>query len=180
MARTPAALSRAAVNASLALSRLSRLPGVNLPTSLIASSKRDLAGHVLRHDTVEWAAANDIELDVMGRGYQAFGEKSEGLAPYRFSVVIENVREPNYFTEKLIDSVLCETVPIYWGCPNLERFMDTDGMILCDSAEEIRATLAGANEARYQELLPGLRRAKEQAAHWADLEPRAAQAVLAD
>ncbi|MBY8965937.1 glutathione S-transferase N-terminal domain-containing protein [Algiphilus sp. NNCM1] len=48
MARTPAALSRAAVNASLALSRLSRLPGVNLPTSLIASSARAWRGSNVR------------------------------------------------------------------------------------------------------------------------------------
>ncbi len=148
-------------------------------SSLIASSKRDLEGHLLRHETVEWAAAQGIDLDVMGRGYRAFDKKSDGLAPYRFSVVIENVREPNYFTEKLVDAVLCETVPIYWGCPNLERFMETGGMILCDSAEDIRAALTTANTARYQELLPALRHAKQQAAHWAELEPRAAQAMLA-
>ncbi|WP_372887393.1 glycosyltransferase family 10 domain-containing protein [Shimia sp.] len=148
-------------------------------TSLIASSKRDLEGHVLRHQTVEWAAGNGIELDVMGRGYRPFERKSDGLAPYRFSVVIENVREANYFTEKLVDCILCDTVPIYWGCPNPDRFFDTRGMILCDTAEDVRAAVAGASEGRYRDLLPALRGAKEQAAHWAALEPRAAQAVLA-
>lgn len=149
-------------------------------TSLIASSKRDLEGHRLRHDIVDWAAKQDIALEVMGRGYRAFDRKSDGLAPYRFSVVIENVREASYFTEKLVDCVLCETVPIYWGCPNIARFMETGGMILCDTSEDIKAALAGANEARFQQMLPALRRARAQAAHWAELEPRAARAVLAD
>lgn len=85
--------------------------------SLIVSSKRDLERHVLRHGTVEWAARNGNDLDVMGRGHKPFENKSEGLAPYRFSVVVENVQEPNYFTEKLVDAVLSECVPIYWGVP---------------------------------------------------------------
>ena len=67
-----------------------------------------------------WAAATGPSL-----------KKADGLASYRYSVVIENVRERNYFTEKLIDALLCRTVPIYWGCPNIGDFMETRGMILC-------------------------------------------------
>jgi len=48
MARTPASLSRAAVAASGQLSRLTRLPGFNLPTSLIASSARAWRGSNIR------------------------------------------------------------------------------------------------------------------------------------
>ena len=147
-------------------------------SSLIASSKRDLEGHLLRHETVEWAAEEGIDLDVMGRGYRPFEQKSEGLAPYRFSVVIENVREPSYFTEKLIDCVLCETVPIYWGCPNVATFLEPGGMILCETAQDVKAALRQTNHTMYQQLLPALRQAKTQAAHWAELEPRAARAVL--
>ncbi|MEQ9694874.1 glycosyltransferase family 10 [Shimia sp. SDUM112013] len=146
--------------------------------SLIASSKRDLEGHVLRHATVEWAEAQGLDMDVMGRGYKPFDAKSDGLAPYRYSVVIENVREPDYFTEKLVDAILCESVPIYWGCPNIERFFDTSGMILCETEEEVRVAIRGADEAGFAARLPALRAMKEQAAHWGDLETRAAQAVL--
>lgn len=117
-------------------------------------------------------------MDVMGRGYKPFDRKSDGLAPYRFSVVIENVREPNYFTEKLVDAVLCETVPIYWGCPNIDRFLDPEGMILCNSAEDVRNAIRHADAAEYERRLPALRAIKEKAAHWGDLETRAAQVVL--
>ena len=65
---------------------------------------------------------------------------ASGLVPYlleefrqiharHMAQVIENMREPNYFSEKLVDAVLCSTVPIYWGCPNLDRFVDPDGII---------------------------------------------------
>lgn len=146
--------------------------------SLIASSKRDLEGHVLRHETVEWATAEGLDVDVMGRGYKPFEVKSDGLAPYRYSVVIENVREPDYFTEKLIDAILCECVPIYWGCPNIDRFFDTSGMILCETEEEVHAAIRGADEDGFNARLPALRAIKEQAAHFGDLEKRAALIVL--
>ena len=146
--------------------------------SLIASSKRDLPGHVLRHQIVEWVREKRLDMDVMGRGYKPFDAKSDGLAPYRFSVVIENVQEPNYFSEKLLDAILCETVPIYWGCPNIERFMDTDGMILCNSVGELRAAIEATSVAEFDRRLPALKAIKEKAAYWSELEPRTAKAVL--
>ncbi len=146
--------------------------------SLIASSKRDLEGHKLRHSIVEWAESESIQMDVMGRGYKPFKHKADGLAPYRFSVIIENVREPNYFTEKLLDAILCDCVPIYWGCPNIARFMDTGGMILCETQDDLRAAIRRADEAVFAEKLPALQAIKDKAAYWGDLETRAAQAVL--
>ncbi|WP_407495245.1 glycosyltransferase family 10 domain-containing protein [Pseudooceanicola sp. MF1-13] len=87
--------------------------------SLIASSKTSQEGHKLRHSVADYVKAQQLDVDVMGSGYRSFETKSDGLASYRYSVVIENVREPDYFTEKLLDALLCLTVPIYWGCPNI-------------------------------------------------------------
>ncbi|PVA10290.1 hypothetical protein DC366_08580 [Pelagivirga sediminicola] len=147
-------------------------------TSLIASSKRSQRGHVLRHDIVDWAVAGGVDLDVMGRGYTPFAAKAEGLAPYRYSVVIENVREPNYFTEKLIDALLCRTVPIYWGCPNIGEFFDTSGMILCEDEADLKAAILAATPQDYEARLPALMGAQPQAAEYGDFYRRAAEAVL--
>lgn len=146
--------------------------------SLIASKKRSQAGHALRHATAQWVQAQGLDVAVMGQGYQPFGAKAEGLAPFRYSVVIENVRERNCFTEKLIDAVLCRTVPIYWGCPNIGDFMDTSGMILCENEAQIRAALAGMSEADYAARLPGLKAALTGAEAYSDILERAALAVL--
>tara|TARA_R110002049_G_scaffold29972_4_gene102109 strand:+ start:27093 stop:27953 length:861 start_codon:yes stop_codon:yes gene_type:complete len=146
--------------------------------SLIASTKRDLEGHLLRHDMVSFVQSRDLDVDVLGRGFAPFEDKADGLAPYRFSVVIENIQEPNYFTEKIVDAVLCEAVPIYWGCPNIGDFFDTEGMVICNSAEELKAAISAASQNQFDRLIPALRADKSRAAHWGDLEGRAAQSVL--
>lgn len=109
--------------------------------SLIASGKRDQDGHRLRHRIVAKIRAEGLDIDVMGRGYAPFEAKADGLAPYRFSVVIENSREPAYITEKLIDAALCRTIPIYWGAPDVGEWFDTDGIIVCETEDQILSAL---------------------------------------
>ena len=41
---------------------------------------------------------------------------------YKFSIVIENSRNINYFSEKLIIPLLCGCTPLYLGCPNIEQY----------------------------------------------------------
>lgn len=148
--------------------------------SLIASAKRDQVGHELRHSLISWVRNTGVGVDVMGRGYKPFEDKSDGLAPYRYSVIIENVREKNYFSEKLIDAILCSTVPIYWGCPNIGDFMDTSGMILCETEADIQQAIASASEDDYASRLPHLRAIQAQAADFGGFERRAAKALRAE
>ncbi len=147
--------------------------------SLIASAKRDTEGHQLRRSLVEWVQGTGLDIDIMGRGYKPFDAKSDGLAPYRYSIVIENMREPNYFSEKLLDAVFCDTVPIYWGCPNLDRFMDTDGIIQCTTAEEVKAAIQSASPEDHANRLPKLQKLKPQLEQYCDIEKRGAEAIRA-
>ena len=147
--------------------------------SLIASAKRDSEGHKLRHAMVEFVRQEAIDCEIMGRGYTPFEAKAEGLAPFRYSVVIENVREQNYFSEKLVDAVLCDTVPIYWGCPNIADFVDTRGMMICANADEMQSAILTASEADYASRIAALRAIKPDLLAYCDLERRAAEAVRA-
>ena len=148
--------------------------------SLIASAKAKLSGHKLRHDVVDWIRETERDIDIMGRGYKPFETKSDGLAPYRYSIIIENAQEQNYFTEKLIDALVCKTVPIYWGCPNIGDFFDTGGMMICNSMDDIKDAVARMSEADYDARLPALERAGKVAAReYMDFYVRAAQTVLA-
>lgn len=56
---------------------------------------------------------------------------------YQFSIIIENSKQTNYFTEKLIDCLITKTIPIYWGCPNIEeiKIFNTNGWIIIDSED---------------------------------------------
>jgi hypothetical protein len=52
---------------------------------------------------------------------------------YQFSIIIENTKESNYFSEKLIDCLLMKTIPIYYGCPNINKIFNTNGWIIIES-----------------------------------------------
>lgn len=148
--------------------------------SLVASAKRDSEGHRLRHRIADWCREAAPDVALIGGGYAPFERKSDGLAPFRYSVVIENVQEQNYFSEKLVDCLLCETVPIYWGCPNLDAFLDPVGIIQCRSEADIRAALAAMSAEDYARRLPLIRALKPVAAGFGDLERRAAELIRSE
>ncbi len=119
-------------------------------TSIIAGPKRTTEGHRLRHRLIEWADANRLPLSCFGREYRPLDDKADALEPYRFSLVIENSRTPNYFTEKLIDSLVCMSLPIYWGDPNIASVFDPAGMLICRSEDELQSALATVNGDFYE------------------------------
>ncbi len=56
--------------------------------------------------------------------------KISTLERYRFSICYENAREiPGYITEKIFDSFLAGTVPVYWGAPNVDEWIPRDCFI---------------------------------------------------
>ncbi|CAM4406728.1 Glycosyltransferase family 10 (fucosyltransferase) C-term [Pedobacter westerhofensis] len=75
---------------------------------------------------------SDLDIDIYGwrlnikdPRYKGFIDyKFTGLLPYEYSIAIENSEEKNYVTEKFIDCVLCNTIPIYHGAPNVDQIYD--------------------------------------------------------
>ena len=55
-----------------------------------------------------------------------------GLIPYKYTFNAENCSEINYNTEKVNNSILCECLLFYWGCPNLEDYIDPNAFIRLD------------------------------------------------
>ena len=151
--------------------------------SIIVSTKKDLPGHALRHAAVDWSRSSDIDLSVLGRGYQPFELKQEGLLPYHYSVVIENVQEPDYFTEKLLDCMLCGTMPIYWGAPNIGEYFDPSGMHICLTYDDLVSAIALLGSA--PKFTPTIDQRfamdinRERALNLSQLKPRIVDAVYA-
>lgn len=146
--------------------------------SLIASQRNYYPGHKLRHEVVAFVRKRGADIDVLGRGYAPFERKSDGLAPFRYSVIIENVRETSYFTEKLIDAFLCETVPIYWGAPDIGDFFDKRGMIIADDLAAIIEAIEHLSINDYAARLEFVRLNKDKAKRYADHEKAAAHIIL--
>lgn len=99
----------------------------SLTVSCIVSGKRHTSGAYKRLAFVEKLHQKYPNLiDIYGRGLSiGKGElksKMEGLVPYTYSLCMENSQHNNYFTEKFTDAIVCWTIPIYWGCPNISKY----------------------------------------------------------
>ena len=99
--------------------------------SWITSNRTDTAGHVKRLKVIEQLRQLP-DLDLYGRGYNPIEDKWDGLAPYRYSIAYENFSNANYWTEKLMDCFLSWTMPIYYGCTDLERFFPKRSFVRID------------------------------------------------
>lgn len=94
-------------------------PPKELFASCIASMKR----HPARFSFVEELSKFPELVDLYGRGRaRPIADKFDALAPYRFSVAIENSYQPDYWTEKISDALLSYSVPLYWGAPNIGSY----------------------------------------------------------
>lgn len=114
--------------------------------SIIASNKNLLPGHKLRHLIVK-GAGNKV--DAYGSGYRPVLNKIEGLKDYRYHFAIENSKRDFYFTEKLIDSLVTGAIPIYWGCPSINKFFNSDGFIIFNDLLELKDKLKLCTEEYY-------------------------------
>lgn len=122
--------------------------------SIIASYKNWLPGHALRHQAI---AHFGSLADVYGSCRQPLDNKADGLRDYRFSIAIENCRAEYYFSEKLIDCFITGTIPIYWGCPSIDKFFDMRGILPFADLDELGKILAGLTAEAYADRLDCVR-----------------------
>jgi hypothetical protein len=51
------------------------------------------------------------------------------ISGYKFMICFENTSRDNYFTEKLLNAYYNKTIPIYWGCSNVENYINMDSIL---------------------------------------------------
>ncbi|HBJ33716.1 MAG TPA: hypothetical protein DDZ51_02915 [Planctomycetaceae bacterium] len=144
---------------------------------MIASAKKTTVGHRLRHQVAKWSITHSPDLALFGSGYRPLSNKIDGHAPFSFSVVIENSRAAGYFTEKLVDSFLTLSLPIYWGAPDISHFFDTRGMICCNSEKDLQLAVKRVSTDDYQKCLPYLLENRQRARGYAGLYLNAAKVL---
>lgn len=99
--------------------------------SWITSKLNYTKGHQRRLNFLEQIQTN-TKVNLFGRDFIHLEDKWNGLAPYRYSLAIENYSCPHYWTEKIADCFLAWTMPIYWGCTNLSDYFPSDSYIQID------------------------------------------------
>jgi hypothetical protein len=109
--------------------------------SMMVSEKNQQAGHKYRHDLINKILETDLPIDIYGRGcmfYDFMGDprvkgKFEGKEPYenyQFHICIENFQTNHYFSEKIMDALMCSTTPIYMGCRNIDTYFPNNVIVL--------------------------------------------------
>jgi hypothetical protein len=91
--------------------------------SVFCSKKALTPDHLARYKFVEALKKHFGDtLDWYGNGVQSIPEKWDGIAPYKYHIVLENQSRHNIISEKIYDSYLGLSYPIYWGAPNLADY----------------------------------------------------------
>ena len=89
---------------------------------------------------------------------------------FQFAIIIENTRQTNCFSEKIIDCILTKTIPIYWGCDNINDFFDTTGWIILESStlEELSSKLNILNNEYYNTYIDVIEKNHKTALQYSD------------
>jgi hypothetical protein len=59
----------------------------------------------------------------------------EPYESYDFTIAIENFQHNHYFSEKIINPLLCGTTPVYYGCKNIESYFPDSTLLLNGNLE---------------------------------------------
>lgn len=101
--------------------------------SCIASNLTRWPGHKKRVAFIDYLKEhNELGIDFYGKGTQFIEDKWNGVAPYKYSIVIENNDIDDYWTEKISDVYLGYALPFYFGCTNIDQYFPEDSYIWID------------------------------------------------
>jgi len=119
--------------------------------SIVVSGKKNVPDHYKRHELI---SRFKDKIDVYGRGYVKIEPIDIGIKDYKFHIAMENEQRDFYFSEKIINPILCGTIPIYYGMPSIGKYFDTRGMIIFNNINEIENIVNNLSDELYQSLLP--------------------------
>ena len=110
--------------------------------SMILSNKTFAPGHILRHQIYNdpWFAD---KVDFYGTGSKnPFEDGSLGrlkaFRDYKYSIVLENCRMKDYFTDKILDCFATGTIPIYWGATNAYEIFGGENFLVFETIDQLK------------------------------------------
>lgn len=142
-------------------------------TKKISMVVRNFQSYQLNHlynfriNLVQSILQTNLPIDIFGKGWNItdrrikgeVSNKSDALKDYEFSIAIENSREKGYVSEKFFDCILCNTVPIYFGAPNIQEVYP-DAFINIDASNVISQLEQILKNEKYSKYFLALQKAK--------------------
>ncbi len=136
--------------------------------SVICSTQSLTPAHQMRLNFVRRLKSHfGSQIDWYGNGVNPVEEKWDALAPYRFTIVLENQSRHNVITEKLGDSFLALSYPLYWGAPNASEYFNENSFTSIN-IEDFAGTINSIEEvinSDYSKKLPFLAESKSRVIH---------------
>ena len=111
--------------------------------SIIFSQKQFMEGHHYRNKLVEAILRTNLPIDIWGRGCDTLAVKDSRLKgaflqhsvlpyqDYQFHICVENSCLNHYFSEKIVNALLFNCTPIYYGCKNIHHYFPDEFIPLC-------------------------------------------------
>jgi len=138
---------------------------------MILSGLKTLEGHKAQLEFLERLVSSNLEFSLWGRSnqlnkysnYRGIAPKKwEVLSPCKYSIVIENSIVPFYWTEKIADCLLSFSLPLYYGSPNVNKYLPEDCYIPIDihdpnCSEKIKEIIESGE---YEKRLPAILEAR--------------------
>ena len=136
--------------------------------STIIGHKQKTSGHLLRYDL--WARRKEITIPAnfyIGAcggpenidNYPVLDKKWDGKKNTfgtQYHIAIECANEDYYFSEKLIDCFQTKAVPVYWGCPAIGEYFNTDGMIVVGDIDEMICRINSLKPGDYEKMVDAI------------------------
>ena len=156
----------------------------------ICSAKNHDEGHILRNNFISYTGEHTAGehtagehtagehtaglIDVYGRqnyhNFRSYRGQVEGdnkynvYSKYKYCFAAENNSEHNYATEKIWECILCESLCFYWGCPNLEEYIDPQAFVrlpLEDPAAALKIMQQAIEEDWWSQRIETIKQMKE-------------------
>jgi len=114
---------------------LKDLPNKTNLISIMVSDKNIAPGHKYRHILVQNILKSNLPIDIYGRGCKYYSklkdnrikgefQSKEPYLNYKFHIAIENFITDDYFSEKIMDALICSCSPIYMGAKNIDNYFN--------------------------------------------------------
>lgn len=141
--------------------------------SIISSNYGHKFNYIKRHALFKGLLGTGLDIHFYGRNWNLQDSrykgspynKSDAIVDYEYSIAIENSSYKNYLTEKFFDLVVCNTVPLYYGCLNVGDIYPQQSFIELDFSAPIEKTVEQVtniyNNDDYNARLPHVLQAKE-------------------
>jgi len=156
--------------------------------STILSDKYKDPGHIKRVDFIKFIETK-MDVHVFGsdkflwknyKGSLPYQAKDDSLFPYKYSFNVENHSIKNYYTEKLIDGILAETLVFYSGCFNARDYIDEKAFVyleLSNFEKDYQIIKKAIEEDWYTQRLPYIKAAKQKILTELQFFPRLEQII---